>query len=86
MDGLEFHFSQMTSAKERAAYKDLLRFDLLTPRVQAYGDTGIVSYTRLMTWAGDSGRSFTAYNESRVFARIDGEWKMVHFHRSKSQA
>jgi calcium/calmodulin-dependent protein kinase (CaM kinase) II len=81
IDGLEFHLSliqQMSGSPEMKP----TRFDMLTPRVQVYGDTGIVTYTRLMTY-NDGGRPrWTTCNESRVFVRLEGAWKMVHFHRS----
>ncbi len=82
IDTLEFHLDMMKSMKERGTYGSLVRFDMLTPRVQIYGDMGIVTYTRLMTYAGESERAFRTFNETRVFARLDGAWKMVHFHRS----
>ena len=82
IDTLDFHLDLMTSMRERGTYDKLVRFDMLTPRVQVYGDTGIVTYTRLMTYAAESGPVFRTFNETRVFARLDSAWKMVHFHRS----
>jgi len=81
IDGLEFHLSlirQMSASPEMKP----TRFDMLTPRVQVYGDTGIVTYTRLMTYSDNSRPRWTTCNETRVFVRLGGAWKMVHFHRS----
>lgn len=82
IDGLEFHVALI---KQMAQNLDLrpARFDILSPRIQVYGDhTGIVTYTRLMTY-NDNGRPrWTTFNESRVFVKQEGAWKMAHFHRS----
>lgn len=83
IDVLEFHLDLMTAMKARETYRSLIRFDILTPRVQLYGDTGIVTYTRLMTYA-DAAPTFRTFNETRVFVRMDDAWKMVHFHRSET--
>jgi calcium/calmodulin-dependent protein kinase (CaM kinase) II len=81
IDGLEFHLSLIRQMSESPEIKPA-RFDMLTPRVQVYGDTGIVTYTRLMTY-NDSGRPrWTTCNETRVFVKLGGTWRMVHFHRS----
>lgn len=82
IDVLEFHLDLMTAMRERGVYSSLIRFDVLTPRVQVYGDTGIVTYTRLMTYFSESGLTWRTFNETRVFSKIGGQWKMVHFHRS----
>jgi len=81
VDGLEFHLAQI---RQMAAHPERrpARFDLLSPRVQVHGDTGIVTYTRLMTFDTGAAPRFTTSNETRVFVRQDGGWKMVHFHRS----
>ncbi len=82
IDGLEFHTALI---QQMAASADLkpARFDMLTPRVQVYGDTGIVTYTRLMTYDEGGRPRWTTFNETRVFVRAeDRAWKMAHFHRS----
>lgn len=81
IDGLEFHRS-LIREMARAADLKPVRFDLLEPRVQIYGDTGIVTFTRLTTYGQDGHPRWTAFNETRVFIREGGAWKMAHFHRS----
>jgi len=81
IDGLEFHIALIQQMAGNAAMRPA-RFDMLTPRVQVYGDTGIVTYTRLMTYDEDGRPRWTTFNETRVFVRLDGQWKMAHFHRS----
>ncbi len=81
IDGLEFHLSLIRQMAETAALQPV-RFDMLTPRIQVYGDTGIVTYTRLMTYDEAGRPRWTTFNETRVFVRSSGDWKLAHFHRS----
>lgn len=76
IDGVEFHVSLIRQVAE--FHKPPRRFDLLAPRVQIHGDCAIATYTRLTTFED----RWTAFNETRVFVRVDGGWKMAHFHRS----
>lgn len=81
IDGVEFHVSlirQMASHPERGPK----RFDIVSPRVQVYGETGIVTYTRLLTYDDVGTPRWKTFNETRVFVRDAGAWKMAHFHRS----
>ena len=81
IDGLEFHLSLIRRMAQSPALRPT-RFDIVTPRIQVYGTTGIVTYTRLMTY-DDSGKPrWTTSNETRVFVKQDSRWKMAHFHRS----
>ena len=81
IDGLEFHLALIQQMSGNPGNRPA-RFDILTPRVQVYRDTGIVTYTRLMTYDEDGRPRWTTFNETRVFVRLDGSWKMAHFHRS----
>ncbi len=81
IDGLEFHLSLISQMARNPANRPE-RFDILSPRIQLYGETGIVTYTRLMTYSDNGKPKWQTYNESRVFVRESGEWKMVHFHRT----
>ena len=82
IDGLEFHLKLIEGGGNGAPS----RLDLLTPRVQIYGDTAIVNYTLLKTDFAASGMltppQFSTINETRVFVKMDGVWKMVHLHKS----
>lgn len=120
IDGVAFHLHlvERGAARPRPA-----RTDILTPRVQVYGDTGIVTYTRLITHddaatereasrtpgapaddreasrapgrpvsalssqpsaALSAGLRWETYNETRVFVKQAGAWRMAHFHRSRT--
>lgn len=79
VDGLAFHLDLIAGG----ANGQPTRLDLLSPRVQVYGATGIVTYTLLKTTIPAEGAPiFSTINEARIFAKIDGNWKMVHLHKS----
>jgi len=82
IDGLEFHLKLIEGGGNGAPS----RLDLLTPRVQVYGDTAIVNYTLLKTDFAAPGAlfppEFSTINETRVFVKLEGVWKMVHLHKS----
>jgi ketosteroid isomerase-like protein len=82
IDTLTFHTQLVGEMKRLGAYSTLVRADLLTPRVQIYGDAAVVTYTRLMTYAEDGRPHWARFNETRVLVRRTDGWKMVHFHRS----
>ena len=42
----------------------------------------IASYTMLISTALPEGVRVAAHNESRVIVKIDGNWKVVHCHKS----
>ena len=54
------------------------------PHVRLLGpDAAVLSYTRLVQKLGPDGSPITAgAEETRVWQRIGGRWKHVHFHRS----
>ena len=79
IDGLEFHLALIAGGGNGISS----RLDMLTPRVQVYGDTAIVNYTLLKTTLGaDVPPQFSTMNETRVFVKLDRVWKMVHLHKS----
>ncbi len=79
IDGVDFHLRLI----EAGGNGTTAQWDMLTPRVQLYGDTAIVNYTLLKTEAaaGQAAR-FSTINETRVFVKLEGVWKMVHLHKS----
>ena len=79
IDGLEFHLALIEAGGNGTSS----RLDMLTPRVQVYGDTAIVNYTLLKTTISENAPpQFATMNETRVFVKLDGVWKMVHLHKS----
>ncbi len=81
IDGVEFHTSLIQQMAVHSHNRPV-RFDMLSPRVQIHGDAAVVTYTRLLTYDAPSSPSWRTFNETRVFVRIEGAWKMAHFHRS----
>ncbi|MBM4460443.1 MAG: DUF4440 domain-containing protein [Chloroflexi bacterium] len=88
IDGLEFHLRE-TAANRRAAEDKRLagrryevEHEVLAPKVQLYGEVAIVTYTLLMRYTTDEGVRHTEHNETRVFHREDGGWRLVHCHKS----
>lgn len=93
IDGLPFHDFMMESNAERgtvfgsdAAQKSVTRFDLANLSIQRYGDTAIASYTMLVSTALPDGVQVVSHNESRVMVKQQGEWKVVHVHKSPAWA
>jgi hypothetical protein len=96
LDGLPFHDFMMENNRQRGhvfgaesivaesgeSESVQSRFDLANLRIQTYGDTAIASYTLLISSASSHGVQVAAHNESRVIVKLDGEWKVVHVHKS----
>ena len=79
IDGLEFHLALIAGGGNG----EPSRLDMLTPRVQVYGDTAIVNYTLLKTTLTETAPpEFSTMNETRVFVKMSGVWKMMHLHKS----
>ena len=57
---------------------------IASPHVRLLGDdAAVVTYVRLTQRRDEMGQySTTAAEETRVWQRIDGVWKHIHFHRS----
>lgn len=80
-DGLDFHFFMIDQSWAGAGAD--FRYDLLEPRLQLYGDTAIVSYTFMLTIAGEEGGvTHRSHNESRVLVKTEDGWQVVHVHKS----
>lgn len=79
-DGLDFHLFMIDNAWAGAGAS--FRYDLLEPRVQVYGDTAVVSYTFMLSVVGEDGIAHRTHNESRVLVKENGQWQVVHVHKS----
>ena len=79
VEGLDFHetyFGSPASGKRKSSIQ--------TPHIRVLGDTAVVAYVRLIqSTASDGQHSTTAVEETRIWHKIEGVWKNVHFHRSK---
>ncbi len=78
VEGLGFHetyFGNPATGKRKSSVR--------APHIRLLGDTAVVAYVRLVqSTTSDGQHSTTAFEETRVWHKIDGSWKNVHFHRS----
>ena len=95
LDGLAFHDFMMSEHARigtsfgaegeqgaQASPPGAIRFDLANLHIQKYADTAIASYTFLLSSGTETGVQVAAHNESRVMVKLDGQWKVVHVHKS----
>ena len=82
LDGIEYHLKALDSLAESAEHPGERHIELLNPKVQLYGDVGIVTATVQFSTFRNQGTETQLLNETRVWAKIDGDWKLVHFHKS----
>ena len=94
IDGIPFHDFMMESNAARGAVfgapteegqgeePPRTRFDLANLKIQLYGHTAIATYTLLLSTALSSGVEVVAHNESWVVVKQDGNWQVVHCHKS----
>jgi ketosteroid isomerase-like protein len=54
-------------------------FEMVSPRVQVYGDIGVVTLRYHSSIGGDPGPPWKA---TTVYRHLQGEWRMVHAHWS----
>ncbi|MEI6513405.1 MAG: nuclear transport factor 2 family protein [bacterium] len=80
IDSIDFHINLMS--QRALANRTNIRTDILTPRIQLYGEFAIIAYSLLVTQSDDGKVGFQTFNETRVFAKQDNKWRMVHLHRS----
>lgn len=58
-------------------------YDMLDPKVQRHGDVAILTYNLVSYGKKDGTDSVVArWNSTKVYARIEGQWKIVHDHWS----
>lgn len=83
VEGLEFHRFYFAPAATNASR----RVTMASPKVRLLGeDTAVLTYVRLNQSRDANGVApVTArFEETRVWHRRDGEWRMVHLHRSEN--
>ncbi|MHA2091306.1 MAG: DUF4440 domain-containing protein [Candidatus Kariarchaeaceae archaeon] len=76
--GLPFHKFFFDNPGEKTPY----HLELVNPTYRIYGDVAYVMYTLLISKFADGKASVSSVNETRIFNKKTGTWKMVHFHRS----
>lgn len=84
VQGLAFHqnyFPEKPSPPKRPGEEPTITIS--SPHVRVIGDAAVIAYVRLVQSKDEHGNHKTsASEETRVWQRIGGAWKHVHFHRS----
>jgi calcium/calmodulin-dependent protein kinase (CaM kinase) II len=79
VEGMDFHRFYFELGGARKPYATTMS----QPHVRVMGDAAVVSYVRLNQRVDAEGRPTTAaVEETRVWQKLDGQWRHVHFHRS----
>ncbi len=79
VEGLAFHrfYFQLGPAKEGH------ETTICSPTIRVSGDLAVIAYVRLnQRFAADGSPKESAVEETRVWQKIGGRWRHVHFHRS----
>ena len=83
VEGMEFHKIYFTQSPKSGA---VIQFTMANPHVRLTADMAVLSYYRLTQVSSSPGNFATkGTEETRVWQKINGQWKHVHFHRSPSQ-
>lgn len=82
VEGMEFHRFYFTLPG--AGAKSHKNVTMTGPHLRLLGpDAAVISYVRLTQSVEAAGGAQTSrFEETRIWQRIDGHWKHVHFHRS----
>jgi calcium/calmodulin-dependent protein kinase (CaM kinase) II len=79
VEGLDFHHFYFKLGAVQGQHGTTMA----SPHVRLMGDVAVVSYVRLNQRVSGDGSAVTrAVEETRVWQRLSGRWKHVHFHRS----
>ena len=61
------------------------RYEMINPKVQVHDDTAVLTYNLINYNSSDESGEWTVtsrWNSTKVYSRIDGEWKLIHSHWS----
>jgi ketosteroid isomerase-like protein len=82
VEGLAFHEFYFRLDRQRGPVQSTM----CAPKVRLAGDVGVVTYVRLTQRVDPGGEAVTtAAEETRVWQRQGGTWKLIHFHRSANR-
>jgi calcium/calmodulin-dependent protein kinase (CaM kinase) II len=80
VQGLDFHRFYF----ELGAAAEPVNTTMASPHVRVLGDVAVVAYVRLVQRVDGSGEPITVEcEETRVWQHRQGQWRHVHFHRSR---
>jgi len=79
------HSGQLSWLNSAAQRLDLVEGrPQLLPSVQRYGDAAVLTYNLIDSVRTDAGNlEEKRWNSTAVYARIGGQWKMIHSHWSR---
>jgi ketosteroid isomerase-like protein len=60
------------------------RFDMIGPKVQHHGDSALLTFNLVSYVNQPDGKELAVarWNSSELYARVDGQWRIVHSHWS----
>ena len=63
---------------------EVSRFDMIDPKVQPHGDSALLTFNLVSYVTAPDGkeRAVARWNSSELYARVDGQWRIVHSHWS----
>lgn len=77
--GLDFHRFYFSLGPAKEGHNT----EICSPSVRVAGEMAVIAYVRLnQRYAADGSPKESAVEETRVWQKIDGRWRHVHFHRS----
>ena len=81
VDGLDFHHFYFKLGNDNSPVQSTI----VAPHIRVMDDTAVIAYVRLTQKLSDGSPVTTAMEETRVWHRVDGVWRHVHFHRSAAR-
>lgn len=79
VEGMEFHHFYF----ENGGQPGPANTTMCSPHVRVMGNVALVCYVRVVQQMKDDGPVTIGFEETRVWENQDGNWKHVHFHRSR---
>ena len=81
MDGLEAMRKMLAPITGKVKVS---RFDMIGPKVQHHGDAALLTFNLVSYVAQPDGkeRAVARWNSSELYARVEGQWRIVHSHWS----
>lgn len=82
VEGLDFHRFYFDLPSEKNTPQ--INVTIASPHVRMIGESvAVISYNRLVQSALCESPQTLSFEETRVWQRIEDQWKHVHFHRSR---
>lgn len=76
--GLDFHKFYFGPGGSRGKHRTTISSEM----IHVVGDVGIIAYIRIVQRENDGAFKSVGMAETRVWRKVDGKWRHIHFHRS----